>query len=182
MLAPLPSVAPHPGRTYDGLALDREGDKMFKTAGGLLLVTLGAALALSVSDGRAVPGRKAPEAKTYRFTDKVVGAQISPTEAVFKVTDSRVGRGAGVQQVKLNGLKGTSKERTYYRGATATSRGSFTIGVPDPTGVAKLTGKGRDTSGTGKLAGSSATYTISGTFNVKTGIYKATLKGTGTIR
>ena len=130
---------------------------MFKRAGGALLVVLGAAFALSVLDGRAISDGDARTIKTYHFTDKVVGAQISPTEAVFKVTDSRLGRGAGVQEVKLNGLKGTSRERTYYRGATATSRGSFTIGVPDSTGVAKLTGRGRDTSGTGKLAGSSAT-------------------------
>jgi hypothetical protein len=155
---------------------------MIKTAGGVLLVVLGAAFGLSAADGRAGAGRKAPKAKTYRFTDRVVGAQISPTEAVFKVRDSRLGRGAGVQQVKLDGLKGTTTERTYYRGATATSRGSFTIGVPDATGVAKLSGRGRDTSGTGKLAGSSATYTLSGTFNVKTGVYKATLTGRGTIR
>ncbi len=137
-----------------------------------------AVLAATVLGGAA----GAAGTKTFHFTEPLTGAQISSTESVFKIHDSRVGKGAGDQIVKLNGLAGTDKEITYYANASATSHGSFEIGTPDANGVARLTGQGRDTGGTGKLKGFRSKYTYAGTFNVKTLVFKATLTGVGSTK
>jgi hypothetical protein len=142
---------------------------------------IGAAVVAGVLAGTA----GAAKTKTFHFTDVTTGAQISGTQSVFKVKDTREGSGAGVQTVKIaaNGTSGTDKETTYYGDASATSKGSFTIGTPDPvTGIAPLSGKGKDTGGTGKLKGFTSTYTYTGTFNTKTLIYKVTIHGTGSLK
>jgi hypothetical protein len=120
--------------------------------------------------------------KTFHFKDTIVGAQISSTQAAFKIHDSRLGRGAGVQTVKVSGLGGTDREVTYYGNASGTSHGSFKIGPPDANGISKLTGKGHDTAGTGKLKGFRSTYTFKGTLNTKTLVYKVVLTGTGSTK
>ncbi len=124
----------------------------------------------------------AAKTKAFHFTETIAGAQISSTEAVFKIHDSRVGNGAGVQIVKLNGLAGTDTDTAYYVNASATSHGSFQLGAPDANGVAKLTGQGRDTGGTGKLKGFMSKYTYTGTFNLKTMVFKVVIKGTGSTK
>lgn len=120
--------------------------------------------------------------KTFHFTDTITGAQISATQAVFKVHDARLGNGAGVQTVAFSGTSGTDKEITYYGNASATSKGSFTLGTPDANGIATVTGKGHDVGGTGKLKGFTSTYSYSGTFNTKTLVYTVVLKGTGSTK
>ena len=122
-------------------------------------------------------GPRSPE--PFHFTETITGAQISGTEAVFKIRDSRIGRGAGDQLVKMSGLGGTDTETTYYGDASAKSNGSFKLGAPDSNGNSQLTGKGHDTSGTGKLKGFKSTYSYTGTFNTKTLVFTAVLKGTG---
>lgn len=124
----------------------------------------------------------AAKSKSFHFTETITGAQISSTEAAFKIHDSRVGNGAGVQILKLKGLAGTDTETTYYLNASAVSHGSFQIGAADANGVAKLTGQGKDTGGTGKLKGFTSKYTYTGTFNLKTLVFKVVIKGTGTTR
>jgi hypothetical protein len=101
---------------------------------------------------------------------------------VFTVHDSRLGDGAGDQTVRLNGLAGTDMETIYYGNASAKSHGSFKLGAPDANGVSKLTGYGHDTRATGRLKGFTSTYTYTGTFNVKTLVFKAVFKGTGTTK
>ncbi|MDQ2895089.1 MAG: hypothetical protein M3Y09_05505 [Actinomycetota bacterium] len=141
----------------------------------LVLNVIGAGVAMAVLAGSA----GAAKTKTFHFTETTTGAQISATEAVFKIHDSRVGDGAGIQIVKLNGLAGTDQDTTYYRGASAKSHGSFLIGTPDANGIAKLTGKGQDTGGTGKLNGFTSKYTYTGTFNTKTLVFQVVIKGVG---
>ena len=114
------------------------------------------------------------------FTSKVEGATISANQAAFKLHDSHFGNGAGVQTIKVKGSGGTDTEITYYGNATARSKGTFKLGTPDANGVATLTGSGHDISGTGKAVGLKSTYTYTGTFNTKTGIFKVTLTGTYT--
>jgi hypothetical protein len=121
----------------------------------------------------------ASRSKSFKFTENSVGAQISATEAVYKVHDSHLGDGAGVQVVKVSGLGGTDSETTYYGNGTAESHGSFKITAPDSHGISALTGHGQDTSGTGELKGFKSTYTYTGTFNTKTLVFKVVLKGTG---
>ncbi len=141
----------------------------------LVLIVLSAAVVMVGSTGSAGAART----KTFHFTDTITGAQISATEAVFKIHDSRVGDGAGLQIVTLNGLAGTDMDTTYYRNASAKSHGSFLIGAPDANGIAKLTGKGQDTSGTGKLKGFTSKYTYTGTFNTKTLVFQVVIRGVG---
>jgi hypothetical protein len=124
----------------------------------------------------------AAKTKSFHFTTTITGAQISATQAVYKVHDSRMGNGAGVQTVTINGTTGTDKEITYYGNASATSKGTFTLGAPDANGILKVSGKGHDVSGTGKLKGFTSTYTYSGTFNTKTLVYTIVLKGTGSTK
>lgn len=143
-----------------------------------LVSILGAVVMVAALAGSA----GAAKTKTFHFTETVTGAQISATEAVFKIHDSRVGDGAGIQIIKLNGLAGTDEDTTYYRGASAKSHGSFLIGTPDANGISKLTGKGRDTGGTGKLNGFTSKYTYTGTFNTKTLVFKIIIKGTGSTK
>lgn len=143
-----------------------------------LVSILGAVVMVAALAGSA----GAAKTKTFHFTETVTGAQISATEAVFKIHDSRVGDGAGIQIIKLNGLAGTDEDTTSYRGASAKSHGSFLIGTPDANGISKLTGKGRDTGGTGKLNGFTSKYTYTGTFNTKTLVFKIIIKGTGSTK
>jgi hypothetical protein len=132
--------------------------------------------------GLAIPViASAAGTRHIHFTSKVVGAQISATEAAFKIHDSHFGNGAGVQTVKLSASGGTDSEVTYYGNAMARSKGTFTLGKPNAKGIASLAGSGHDVGGTGKAKGLKSTYTYSGTFDLKTGLFKVTLTGTYTL-
>ena len=141
----------------------------------VLFVVVGVVVPATVAAAAA----GAAKTKTFHFTETITGAQISATQAVFKIHDSRVGNGAGVQVVKLSGLNGSDTETTYYGSASAKSHGAFKLGTPNATGISTLTGQGHDTGGTGKLKGFKSSYTYTGTFNVKTLVFKTVLKGTG---
>jgi type II secretory pathway pseudopilin PulG len=123
----------------------------------------------------------APRVRSLHFTTQVTGAQISATQAVFKVHDSRMGDGAGIQNAKITGVNGTDSEITYYGDASASSKGKFKIGTPNAQNIASVTGSGKDVSGTGKLKGFKSNYTYTGTFNTHTLVYKVTITGTGTL-
>jgi hypothetical protein len=156
-----------------GIPVQRqEGDAMRKWVVSLIAGAVVLAATVLAAAGAAKPS-------SFHFTETITGASISATGAVFKIHDSRLGAGAGVQTVVTSGLGGTDTETTYYGNASAQSHGSFKVGSPDATGVSKLTGQGRDTSGTGKLKGFKSTYTYTGTFNTKTLVFTVVLKGTG---
>jgi hypothetical protein len=140
-----------------------------------------ALLAIIAIAGLSVPVIALAAGKRHvHFTSKIVGAEISANQAAYKIHDSHFGNGAGVQTIKVKGSGGTDTEITYYGNATARSKGTFTLGTPDANGIATLTGSGHDISGTGKAAGLKSTYTYTGTFNTKTGIFNVTLTGTYT--
>ena len=140
-----------------------------------------ALIAIITIAGLSIPAIASAAGKRHiHFTTKIVGAGISANQATYKVHDSQFGDGAGVQTVKVNGSGGTDRETTYYGNATATSKGTFTIGTPDASGIAPLTGSGHDVSGTGKAKGLKSNYTYRGTYNTKTGGFEVTLTGTYT--
>lgn len=140
-----------------------------------------ALLAITAIAGLSIPVIASAAAKRHvHFTSTVVGAGISANHSAYTIHDSHFGNGAGVQIVKVKGSGGTDTEISYYGNATAKSKGSFQLGAPDANGIATLTGSGHDVSGTGKAAGVKSTYTYTGTFNTKTGIFKVTLTGTYT--
>jgi len=127
-----------------------------------------------------LPSASAAAAKKHRnvhFTEAIVGAAISADQSAFSLHDSIHGNGAGTQTITISGSGGSDREITYYGNATSTSKGTFTLGTPDANGIATLTGSGHDTSGTGKLKHIKSTYTYTGTYNTKTGVYNLALKG-----
>jgi hypothetical protein len=139
-------------------------------------------LAVPVIAALAIPGVASAAGKRHvHFTAKVVGAGISATQSAYKLHDSFFGRGAEVQTVKVTGSTGTDREITYYGDATATSKGTFTVGAPDANGLARITGHGHDIGGTGNAKGLKSTYTYSGTLNTKTGVFEIMLTGTYTL-
>lgn len=146
-----------------------------------LAVMLAGIAVLAIAVLPAASGARKPKVTTFHFKDKVTGAQISATQAVYKTHDSRQGNGAGVQTVKLNGLGGTDTEITYYGNASAKSKGKFKLGTPNTQGISTVTGSGKDTGGTGVLKGFKSKYTYTGTFNTKTLVYKIVIVGTGTL-
>ncbi|HEY2319510.1 MAG TPA: hypothetical protein VGH67_14490 [Solirubrobacteraceae bacterium] len=140
-----------------------------------------ALLAITAIAALSVPVIASAAGKRHvHFTSKAVGAGISANHSAYQVHDSHFGNGAGVQTVKVKGSGGTDTEISYYGNATTRSKGTFTLGTPDANGIATLTGSGHDVSGTGKAAGLKSTYTYTGTFNTKTGIFNVTLTGTYT--
>src|SRR5437763_194811 len=97
-----------------------------------------ALIAIAAIAGLTVPVVASAAGKKHiHFTTKVVGAQISATQAAYKAHDSVFGNGAGVQTIKLKGSGGSDSETTYYGNAAANSKGTFKVGTPDASGVAK---------------------------------------------
>jgi hypothetical protein len=140
--------------------------------------TLAAAAAVGVISLAVAVGMSAAAGKKVHFIDHVTGNGIGGANAAYAIHDSFFGNGAGTQVVKSKASGGSDREITYYGDATLVSRGTFSLGAPDSNGVSKLTGSGHDISGTGRAKGVTSSYTYTGTFNVKTGVFKATLKGT----
>jgi hypothetical protein len=136
-------------------------------------VVMAAAIALPIA--LAAPGKRH---KHIHFTDTIVGAGIGGNRAVFSIHDSIHGNGAGTQTVTPSGSGGSDTEIVYYGDATATSKGTFTLGAPDANGVASLSGSGHDVRGTGKLRRLRSSFSYSGTLNTKTGAFRIILSGT----
>jgi hypothetical protein len=140
-------------------------------------------IAVSAIAGLTIPVVASAAAKRHvHFTANVVGAAISTTQSTYKIHDSLFGNGAGVQTVKVNanGTGGTDTETSYYGNGSAKSKGTFTLAATSTSGILKVTGSGRDVSGTGVAKGLRSTYTFTGTINSTTSVIKVTLKGTYT--
>lgn len=127
---------------------------------------LGTLLAASAAAKRSVH---------FRSTD--TGASLSSTLSVFKDRDSLFGSGAGVLT-----LTSATSDRgiLYYGNATQSFRDKFKLGMPNAQGIATLSGSGHTIRGTGLARGLKSSYTFTGTFNTKTGVYRIHLTGTYT--
>lgn len=137
----------------------------------------GLGLAAAASAAIVIPSASAAS-HTIKVTQTITGAQISSTQAVFKVHNSYFGNGAGVQTLKIKGSKVTERAITYYAHGTGTAVGTTKIGPADAQGISTLTGSGHSIGGTGALAGVKFTFTVKGTFNTKTLVYHAHVTGT----
>jgi hypothetical protein len=140
------------------------------------MIGVGVVAAIAVLPG--VSGATARRHKSIHFTTVVVGAAISSTQSVFSAHDSIMGNGAGTQTLTFRGSGGSDSEITYYGTATARSKGTFTFGVPDASGIAAVNGTGHDFAGTGKFKHLKSDYTYAGTYDTRTGLYRVTLRGT----
>ena len=101
---------------------------------------------------------------------------------LYKVHSSLYGNGAAVQKAKLKNstfpLHGTDTITTYYADGAASAADKFTIGALDAAGIAKITGTGKCTGGTGIHKHQHCSYKLSGTYNNKTSVSHVTAIGT----
>jgi hypothetical protein len=134
--------------------------------------------------GVALAAGKAPHKRS--FTAVAVGAQISANgnrfEAVYRVIRSPDGGGAAIQDGVLLGstypVTGNDTMKLFFADGVQHMSDTFTRGTPHTDGIGDITGKGTCTTGSGLHKGETCTYTISGTYDLQTGVTKLRLSGT----
>jgi hypothetical protein len=146
-----------------------------------IVVFLGAvALVAAVAPGVA-------SAKKRSFTSHFLGAQIAAPTATtatyaYQVTDSAFGPGASIQQLTVSSeaapATGTFSARTFFASGVTTSRGTFTLAVPDAAGISQITGTGHCTGGNRRFQNTKCTFTLTGTYDTTTTVVDASLSGT----
>ena len=149
----------------------------------LIGVTAIAAAGLGVT-GVALAAGKPPHKRS--FTAFAVGAQISANgnrfESVYRVIRSPDGGGAAIQDGVLLGgtypVTGNDTMKLFFADGVQHMSDTFTRGVPHTDGIGEITGKGTCTTGSGLHKGETCTYTISGTYDLQTGVTKLRLRGT----
>ncbi len=147
-------------------------------------------MAVTAAAGVGAPGvavaAKAPHKRS--FTAVAVGAQISAVgnrfETVYRVVRSPDGGGAGMQDGVLLGdtypVTGNDAMKLFYADGVQRMSDTFTRGTPRTDGVGDITGKGTCTTGSGLHQGEKCTYTITGTYDLNTGVTKLRFAGTFT--
>jgi hypothetical protein len=155
---------------------------------------IGVAVAAAVGVGLPVVGQAAgkaphkPARHKRSFTAIAVGAQISTNgnrfETVYRVIKSPDGGGAGMQDGVLLGgtypVSGNDTMKLYYADGVQRMSDSFTRAAPHTDGIGEVTGKGTCTTGSGLHKGETCTYTITGTYDLTTGVTKLRFAGTFT--
>jgi hypothetical protein len=147
-------------------------------------VAVTAAVAVGVS-GAAAAGK--PRHKRS-FTAVAVGAQISANgnrfETVYRVIRSPDGGGAGMQDGVLLGstypVTGNDAMKLFYADGVQRTSDTFTRGTPRTDGIGEISGKGTCTTGSGLHRGEKCTYTITGSYDLNTGVTKLRFAGTFT--
>jgi hypothetical protein len=122
------------------------------------------------------------------FTAVAVGAQISTNgnrfEDVYRVKRSPDGGGAAIQDGVLLGssypVTVTDTMKLFYADGTQRTSDTLTLGPPHTDGVGAITGKGTCTTGTGMHQGETCTYTVTGTYDLNTGVTALRFAGTFT--
>jgi hypothetical protein len=146
-------------------------------------------VAVAVAIGVAVPAVAPAAGKARhkrRFSATAVGAQISSNgnrfETVYRVIRSPDGGGAAIQDGVLLGttypVTGNDTIKLFYADGVQRMSDSFTRGAPHTDGVGAITGKGTCTTGSGLHKGETCTYTITGTYDLNTGVTKLRFAGT----
>lgn len=149
----------------------------------LIGVTAVATAGLGVA-GVALAAGKGPHKRG--FTAVVVGAQISANgnrfESVYRVIRSPDGGGAAIQDGVLLGstypVTGNDTMKLFFADGVQHMSDTFTRGAPHTDGIGDITGKGTCTTGSGLHKGETCTYTISGTYDLQTGVTKLRVRGT----
>ena len=138
-------------------------------------------LAVAGVTGYAAAAQKKP--RSHSFTMTMNGARISTGDYVFKVVSSLDGTGAAITHVTSSTPTafpdvGSSVTAIYFRDGLSKQRISFKQYAPGPNGISKFTGHGKCSGGTGVHKAETCTYTLTGTYNVRTN--QNNLKVTGT--
>jgi hypothetical protein len=140
-------------------------------------VTLGSATAAQAAGGAV--HKKA-------FSTIAVGAMVSTSgdrfENVYRIKRSPDGPGAGIQDGVLLGttypVAGHDAVRTFYANGMQRTVNKFTLGVPHTDGVGAVTGTGKCAGGTGVHQKETCNYTITGTYDLDTGVTMLRYEGT----
>lgn len=151
---------------------------------------IGIAGVIGLAIAIALPGAAVAAKKPHKraFTSTGVGAVLvqngNSFEAALTAHHSLNGNGAGVQVGTLSGttfpIAGTDTVHSYFANGLSITKDTYTIGVPDSSGVSKIAGSGKCAGGTGVHKKEKCTYTIAGTVNTKTLVDSATITGTDT--
>jgi hypothetical protein len=151
---------------------------------------IGVAATVAVSAG--VSGAAAAAAGKPRhkrsFTAVAVGAQISANgnrfETVYRVIRSPDGGGAGMQDGVLLGstypVTGNDTMKLFYADGVQRMSDTFTREAPRTDSIGEVSGKGTCTTGSGLHQAEKCTYTITGTYDLNTGVTKLRFAGTFT--
>ncbi|MGH2895880.1 MAG: hypothetical protein ACRDPM_21785 [Solirubrobacteraceae bacterium] len=148
-------------------------------------------VAMAVAAGVGVPSVAPAAGKAHHkrhFTAIAVGAQISTNgnrfETVYRVIRSPDGSGAGMQDGVLLGstypVTGNDTMKLFYADGVQRMSDTFTRVTPHTDGVGAIAGKGTCTTGSGLHTGETCTYTITGTYDLNTGVTKLRFAGTFT--
>jgi hypothetical protein len=150
---------------------------------------IGAAVAAAAGLGGsavALGAGKPPHKRA--FTAVVVGARLSSDgnrfENVYRVKRSPDGGGAAIQDGVLLGstypVTGNDNMTLFYADGVQQLSDAFTLAAPHTDGVGAITGKGTCTTGNGTHQGETCTYTITGTYDLTTGVTMLRFAGTFT--
>jgi hypothetical protein len=151
-----------------------------------LIISVAATAAMGLDVSGAAAAGKARHKRS--FTAVAVGAQISAIgnrfETVYRVIRSPDGGGAGRQDSVLLGstypVTGNDTMTLFYADGVQRTSDTFTRAAPRTDGIGEISGKGTCTTGSGLHKGEKCTYTITGTYDLNTGVTKLRFAGTFT--
>jgi hypothetical protein len=144
-----------------------------------------AAVGLGVAGG-ALASAKPPHKRS--FTAVAVGAQISTNgnrfETVYRIIRSPDGGGAAIEDGVLLGssypVTGNDTTKLFYADGVQRVSQTFVRAAPHTDGIGAITGKGTCTKGSGLHRGETCNYTITGSYDLNTGVTKLSFAGTFT--
>lgn len=151
----------------------------------LIGVAVTAAAVLGVSGLAPAAGK--PRHKRS-FTAVLAGAQVSTNgnrfETVYRVIRSPDGGGAAIQDGVLLGstypVTSNDTMRLFYADGVQHVSDTLTRAAPHTDGIGAISGKGTCTTGSGLHKGEQCTYTVTGTYDLNTGVTKLRFAGTFT--
>ncbi len=146
------------------------------------IITLATMLALgALTAGPALAGKASQQQKVVS-QGVVLARNGNSITSLYKVHSSLYGNGAAVQHAKLLNssfpIRGTDTVTAYYADGAARTGDRFTLGSPNPSGIAIITGTGKCTGGTGIHRHQRCAYKLTGTYNTKTMVSQVTATGT----
>ncbi len=120
------------------------------------------------------------------FQAIVAGAQVSTNgnrfENVYRVIRSPDGGGAAIQDGVLLGstypVTGNDTMKLFFADGVQRVSDTFTREAPHTDGIGAISGKGTCTTGSGLHKGETCRFTITGTYDLNTGVTKLRLAGT----
>ena len=148
-------------------------------------VAVTAAAGLGVSGVAAAAGKAPPQAELHRGRrrrpDQRQRQPLRDRLPGDPLTRRRRRRDQdGVLLGSTYPVTGNDTMKLFYADGVQRMSDTFTRGAPHTDGIGEITGKGTCTTGSGLHKGEKCTYTITGTYDLNTGVTKLRLAGTFT--